>query len=142
MIESLSNVGLEAYIFYKFFSQLNLQNTTARTIPTYLALYIFAFIYQIWLAIVAVGKRNIIQVLGLVVFNLAFLLYSAFQIKESHNVIFGRNAVRHGSTPLLIANEYIRTRRTMSFRTPRHYIVEQLGFNPTGKISGTKSFLF
>lgn len=88
-------MALEAYIFYKFFGQLNLNNTTARTIPTYLAIYIFAFVFQIWLAIAAVGKRNTIQVIGLVVFNLAFLVYSAFQIKESHNVVYGSNAVCH-----------------------------------------------
>lgn len=51
--------------------------------------------FQIWLAIAAVAKRNTIQVIGLVIFNFAFLLFSAFQIKESHNVIFGGNDVWH-----------------------------------------------
>lgn len=94
VIEALINMGIEAYIFYVFFRQLNLDNTTARTIPTYLAIYIFAFVFQIWLAITAVVKRNTIQVIGLVIFNFAFLLYSAFQIKEAHNVVFGANTVR------------------------------------------------
>lgn len=86
-------MALEGYIFYQFYRQLNLKNTTARTIPTYLAIYIFAFVFQIWLALLAVGKRNTIQVIGLVIFNLAFFMYSAFQIKESHNVIYGQEPV-------------------------------------------------
>lgn len=93
VVEALCNVALESYIFYRFFGLLNLDNITARTIPTYLAIYIFAFVFQIWLAIAAVAKRNTIQVIGLVIFNFAFLLFSAFQIKESHNVIFGDNDV-------------------------------------------------
>ncbi|CCG81476.1 Putative uncharacterized protein [Taphrina deformans PYCC 5710] len=91
VIEAFINMGLEAYVFYAFFRQLNLDNTTARTIPTYLAIYIFAFVFQIWLAITAVVKRNTIQVIGLVIFNFAFLVYSAFQIREAHNVVFGTN---------------------------------------------------
>lgn len=86
-------MALEAYVFYKYYGQLNLENTTARTIPTYLAIYIFAFIFQSWLAVVAVSKRNTIQVLALVVFNFAFLMYSACQVREAHNVIFGQNTV-------------------------------------------------
>lgn len=93
VIEALINMCLEAYVFYKYFGQLNLDNTIARTIPTYLAIYIFAFIFQIWLAILALVKRNTIQVLALVIFNFAFLIYSACQVREAHNVIFGQNTV-------------------------------------------------
>lgn len=96
--EAFINMGIEAYVFYKFFQQLNLDNLTARTIPTYLAIYIFAFIFQIWLAVLAIAKRNTIQVFALVIFNFAFLIYSACQVKEAHNVIFGENTdgARHG----------------------------------------------
>lgn len=34
VVESLCSMGLEAYVFYKFFRELNLNNSTARTIPT------------------------------------------------------------------------------------------------------------
>lgn len=89
VVESLCNMALESYVFARFIVELNLQNTTSRTIPTYLAIYIFAFVFQLWLAFFACGKRNMFQIFALVIFNFAFLIYSAIQIKEFHNVIFG-----------------------------------------------------
>jgi hypothetical protein len=93
VVEALANMAIEAYVFYKFYRVLNLDNTTARTIPTYLAIYICAFCFQIILAFLAIAKRNTIQVIGLVIFNFAFLVYSAIQIKEFDNVLFSRDAV-------------------------------------------------
>ncbi|BFZ54171.1 hypothetical protein PYCC9005_001203 [Savitreella phatthalungensis] len=89
VVECLVNMALESYVFARFVHELNLDNTTSRTIPTYLAIYICAFVFQLWLAFWACGKRNMFHIFALVIFNFAFLVYSAVQIKEFHNVLFG-----------------------------------------------------
>lgn len=58
----------------------------SRTIPTFLTLYIFGFIYQLLLVWDALRLKNTIQVIGLVIYNVGLMVYGAVQIdtiKES-----------------------------------------------------------
>lgn len=52
------------------------------TIPTFLALYIFAFIYQLVLVWDALRMKNTIQIIGLVGLNLGLLIYGAVQVGQ------------------------------------------------------------
>lgn len=60
------------------------QTTTdlTSTIPTYLGLLIFAFIYQLILVYDGLAAKNTIQIIGLVFMNLAILIYTAIQIDQ------------------------------------------------------------
>lgn len=57
------------------------------TIPTFLALYIFAFVYQLVLVWDALRMKNTIQVIGLVGLNLGLLIYGAVQVEQLHEAI-------------------------------------------------------
>lgn len=78
-----------SYVFATF--QLDLKpgatdDVHSRTIPTFLTLYIFGFVYQLVLVWDALRLKNTIQVIGLVIYNLGLLIYGAVQmdqIKES-----------------------------------------------------------
>ena len=59
----------------------------SRTIPTFLTLYIFGFLYQLLLAYDALRLKNTIQVIGLCLFNLALLLYAAVQMDQIHDAV-------------------------------------------------------
>lgn len=79
-----------SYVFATF--QTSLQNdakhnTASRTIPTFLTLYIFGFLYQLLLAYDALRLKNTIQVIGLCLFNAALLLYAAVQIEQIHDAV-------------------------------------------------------
>lgn len=52
------------------------------TIPTYMALFIFAGVYQILVALWALSRRNIIQLLMLVFFAFAMLIYAGVQYDQ------------------------------------------------------------
>lgn len=54
----------------------------AQTIPIYLALFLFAGVYQIVISIWALNQRNTIQLLFLVFFSLAMLVYSGIQFDQ------------------------------------------------------------
>lgn len=57
------------------------------TIPTFLALYIFAFVYQLILVWDALRMKNTIQIIGLVGLNVGLLIYGAVQVDQLHDAI-------------------------------------------------------
>lgn len=74
-----------SYVFAKF--QISLasearKTTQSRTIPTYLALFIFGFIYQLALVWDALRLKNTIQVIGLCLYNLGLLIYATVQYDQ------------------------------------------------------------
>ena len=79
-----------SYVFATFQTSLEnnaTNNTASRTIPTFLTLYIFGFLYQLLLAYDALRLKNTIQVIGLCLFNAALLLYAAVQIEQIHDAV-------------------------------------------------------
>lgn len=61
----------------------------AQTVPLYLALFLFAGVYQILISSWALYHRNTIQLLFLMVFSLAMLVYSGIQydqIRDSNQI--------------------------------------------------------
>lgn len=101
-----------SYVFAKF--QIGLRNaaqeSAARTIPTFLTLYIFGFVYELLLVYDALRLKNTIQVIGLCLFNLALLIYAAVQmdqIKDAVTGLLSRNEIEPSawpdSRPFLIA---------------------------------------
>ena len=83
----------------------------SRTIPTFLTLYIFGFIYQLILVWDALRLKNTIQVIGLVVYNLGLLIYGAVQmdqLRDSVLSLFEKQLVKnldiwYQTKPYLIA---------------------------------------
>ncbi|KAM7222175.1 hypothetical protein V8F06_002447 [Rhypophila decipiens] len=82
-------VAFEAYVFGRFQTAYN--GTTAdspalesqyRTIPTFLTLFIFGFIYVLFLAWDALRLKNTIQIIGLCIANMALFIYTILQIEQ------------------------------------------------------------
>jgi hypothetical protein len=59
----------------------------ARTIPTYLAVFMFGFIYQLVLVYDALSQKNTIQVIGLVFYNVGILIYAGIQFDQIDDAI-------------------------------------------------------
>lgn len=82
-----------SYLFAQFESNViqnkdNSQNNSFyRSIPTFLTLFIFAFLYELVLVWDALRMKNTIQVIGICVANLAFLIYTAIQTDQIHLAI-------------------------------------------------------
>ncbi|GAB7364657.1 hypothetical protein MBLNU230_g5459t1 [Neophaeotheca triangularis] len=91
LFQAIISLALEGYVFAVFQTSLvedipNEFNET-RTIPTYLALFIFGFLYMLWLVWDALKKRNTIQVMGLCLYDLGLLIYSAVQIDQVREAV-------------------------------------------------------
>ena len=81
--------------------------TSTRTIPTFLTLYIFGFFYQLVLVWDALRLKNTIQIIGLCIYNVGLLIYGAVQmeqIKQAFSLLAGDNhALWDQTKPFLIA---------------------------------------
>jgi len=79
-----------SYVFAEFQSNLKKGysgQTSAKTVDTYLSLFIFGFLYQIVLAWDALRLSNTIQVIGLCIYNLGLLVYAAVQTGQIKDAI-------------------------------------------------------
>lgn len=89
LVQAAICLAFEAYVFGKFQTQQgktvkadDTTNAQYKTIPTFLSLFIFGFIYELVLVWDALRMKNTIQVIGLCVANLALLVYTAIQIDQ------------------------------------------------------------
>ncbi|TKA59884.1 hypothetical protein B0A49_07148 [Cryomyces minteri] len=90
LVQAIASLGLEGYVFAKFQTSLlaTAKGTTqSRTIPTYLSLFIFGFLYQLVLVWDALRLKNTIQVIGLCLYNLGLLIYAAVQVDQIRQAV-------------------------------------------------------
>jgi hypothetical protein len=95
-------LALEAYVFAKF--QESLVHgpgfptiPLVKTIPTYLTLFIFGFLYQLVLVYDSLRLKNTIQVIGLCIYNMGMLIYASIQYDQINKAIDGLAAQPGGS---------------------------------------------
>ncbi|KAJ5245965.1 hypothetical protein N7468_000948 [Penicillium chermesinum] len=82
-IPSSTRNGLEIYIFTNFQTKELPNNAPpSKTVPTFLALYSFGFIYELVLVWDALRLKNTIQVIGLCLCNVGLLIYGAVQVQQ------------------------------------------------------------
>jgi hypothetical protein len=105
----------DRYVFVKFQRDLipaaqDQGGSDVKTIPTYLGLLIFGFVYELLLVYDALRAKNTIQVIGIVAMNLAILVYTAIQgdqIQEAYQYLYGLKLIEqpfyHDVRPYLIA---------------------------------------
>lgn len=120
LAQALISLAIEAYVFGEFQASLG-PNPEGRgddadgtspttTIPTYLALFIFGFIYELVLAWDALRLKNTIQVIGICIYNLGMVIYSSVQmdqVDEAIQDLLGRGQIERDTwtqlRPFLIA---------------------------------------
>lgn len=89
-IEAAADISIEAVLLSRFREsqgQLSVNGGNLSALPVFLMVFGFAHVYQCFLAIDATVNRNTILVFGLVIFNLAFLVYALIQITEIRDVL-------------------------------------------------------
>ncbi|KAL2018556.1 hypothetical protein VTK56DRAFT_598 [Thermocarpiscus australiensis] len=95
-LQALVCVVFESYVFGRFQFSLKYQQSQGlddrlksqyRTIPTFLTLFIFGFLYILVLSWDALRLKNTIQIIGLCVANLALFVYTILQIDQIGNSI-------------------------------------------------------
>ncbi|KAJ5654587.1 hypothetical protein N7490_001590 [Penicillium lividum] len=87
-IQTLVTLALEIYIFVNFQVQEKANDSpSSKTIPTFLALYSFGFLYELVLVYDALRAKNTIQIIGLCLCNVGLLIYGAVQVQQIRNAV-------------------------------------------------------
>ncbi|KAF7909053.1 uncharacterized protein EAE98_012358 [Botrytis deweyae] len=89
-VQAAAVLAIESYVFAKFQTSLvkgKEQIALDRTIPTYLTLFIFGFLYQVVLVYDSLRLKNTIQVIGLCMYNGGMLIYASIQYDQIQTAI-------------------------------------------------------
>ncbi|KAL7620281.1 hypothetical protein AAE478_009274 [Parahypoxylon ruwenzoriense] len=97
-LQAIICIAFESYTFAQFqnglkdmdqqqYKENSEVQSQLKTIPTFLGLLMLGFIYDMVLVWDALRMKNTIQVIGLCIANLAFLVYSALQIDQIQEAI-------------------------------------------------------
>ncbi|KAF7591951.1 hypothetical protein BBP40_000859 [Aspergillus hancockii] len=87
-LQTVVTLALECYVFADFQIQVKQTNVAAsKTIPTFLALYSFGFLYELVLVYDALRLKNTIQVIGLCICNIGLLIYGAVQVEQIKDAV-------------------------------------------------------
>ncbi|RKF64809.1 UPF0658 Golgi apparatus membrane protein C23H3.04 [Erysiphe neolycopersici] len=92
VIQALNVLAIELYLFVKFQASLKQDKKPtplSKSIPTYLTLFIFGFLYQLLLVYDSLRLKNTIQVIGLCIYNLGMLIYASIQYDQIKRAISG-----------------------------------------------------
>lgn len=103
IFQTIVNLALQGYVFGKFQHNL-LNNAVSLTIPTYLALFLFGFLYELVLVWDALRLKNTIQVIGVCLYNLGMVIYSSVeisQVDDAVNELVGQGKIDPGTWPEL-----------------------------------------
>ncbi|KAK6821860.1 hypothetical protein PG987_014685 [Apiospora arundinis] len=105
LIQGILALGLEAYVFTTVEEGLDpdaYQGNSGHTVPMYLSLFIFAFVYELIVVYDALRLNSMIQLVGLCIYNFLVLLYAAVQpvhVKDALDTLETSYAM--GTKPLL-----------------------------------------
>ncbi|WPH04923.1 Hypothetical protein R9X50_00782000 [Acrodontium crateriforme] len=95
LLQCIISLAIESYVFGEFQASLRSPSddpntpSGALTIPTYLALFIFGFLYQLVLAYDALRAKNTIQIIGICIYNLGMMIYSSVEMDQVNDAIKG-----------------------------------------------------
>lgn len=102
LVQAVICLGLEAFVFGEFETSLRgaarsanppVGATGALTIPTYLAIFIFGFLYQLVLVWDALRLKNTIQVIGICLYNMGMMIYAAVELDQVKEAVEELTAV-------------------------------------------------
>ncbi|KAG1715792.1 hypothetical protein ID866_1368 [Astraeus odoratus] len=85
VIETIIDLAIEGDLLVRLQDAGNADSESAKKMPVYLSIFALAHIFQLVLAVDAVYARNTLQFIGLILFNLLFLIYAVIQIGEIQN---------------------------------------------------------
>lgn len=94
IVQAAIGLAIEGYVFARFQEDLaswarnqSESKPYAATLPSYLALFIFGFLYELGLVVDALRLKNTIQIIGLCLYNVGLLIEAAVQFLQLSDVV-------------------------------------------------------
>lgn len=112
VLESLTVIGLVAAVFGIVEVRTETLSQDAKTVPVFLALLVFGFLFFIVMALDAFRLHNTIQIYGCLILNIALLITAALQISQVRDAFVNQDEAGLG-----VPCETRRSRRCNAVRT-------------------------
>jgi hypothetical protein len=87
VIQAIAVLVMVAIEFHKINEFLDIRETRYKTVPCYLALFALAELFELFMAFDALRLRNIIQLLGILIFHGALIVMAALQIHQTKTAL-------------------------------------------------------
>ncbi|KAI0374822.1 hypothetical protein BV20DRAFT_961008 [Pilatotrama ljubarskyi] len=87
LFQSIVVIVMVAIVFGKVADHVDFDLARYKTVPCYLALFILAEIFELFMAYDALRLRNIIQLVGILMFHSALLVMASLQVHETHSAL-------------------------------------------------------
>ncbi|KAF7304868.1 SET domain-containing protein [Mycena kentingensis (nom. inval.)] len=82
-LQAIIVLAMVAVTFRKVDLQVNFNESAYKTVPLYLALFALAEIFELFMAFDALRLRNTIQLMGILLFHMTLIVFSAIQVEET-----------------------------------------------------------
>ncbi|TBU50704.1 hypothetical protein BD309DRAFT_6066 [Dichomitus squalens] len=87
LFQAIVVIVMVAIVFGRVEDAVPLTDSRYKTIPCYLALFILAELFELFMAYDALRLRNVIQLVGLLLFHAALIVMAALQVHETHTAL-------------------------------------------------------
>ncbi|KAJ7685175.1 hypothetical protein DFH06DRAFT_32700 [Mycena polygramma] len=89
-LQAIIVLTMVAIIFRKVEVKVDFHKSNYKTLPCYLALFALAEVFELVMAFDALRLRNIIQLLGILLFHMALIVFAAIQIHETKSALLNQ----------------------------------------------------
>ncbi|KAI0093651.1 hypothetical protein BDY19DRAFT_265502 [Irpex rosettiformis] len=87
LVQGIVVLAMVAAVFALVNETVDLTLSQYKTVPCYLALFILAVIFEIFMAFDALRLRNVIQLVGILGFHIALIVFAAIQVHETRAAV-------------------------------------------------------
>ncbi|KAF8959070.1 hypothetical protein BDZ97DRAFT_1667689 [Flammula alnicola] len=91
--KAIAVLALVAIVFRKIDDHVELRDTRYKTVPCYLALFALGEIFELFMAFDALRLRNIIQLIGILIFHVCLMVFAALQIRQTNTALVSSSGV-------------------------------------------------
>jgi len=89
-IQAIAVLTIISIVFHSVAEHVDLSASYYRTVPCYLALFVLAELFGLLMAFDALRLRNVIQLVGILLFHAALVVFAAIQIHETRTALVRR----------------------------------------------------
>jgi hypothetical protein len=99
-LQAIVVLTMVAITFRKVEVEVNFRSSNYKTLPCYLALFALAEVFELLMALDALRLRNIIQLIGILLFHMALIVFAAIQIHETKSALVGGHDCTNDFNPI------------------------------------------
>ncbi|GAC73243.1 hypothetical protein PANT_9d00014 [Moesziomyces antarcticus T-34] len=95
-IEAIIVITLVGYIFGKIVAEVDNFTQNLKTVSVYLAVFVFGSVFQVLIAWDAVRLKNTLQLIGVLIFNIALTITAAIEIRQVRDALNAQDQIAGG----------------------------------------------